>query len=105
MPRKAPIHRTPMPRGTQHRPSEPSRQSRRALHTGSRQWMAIRRQVLVRDAFTCNGCQRYGDHVDHRDGDASNNDPENLQVLCVRCHSRKTAEEDGGFGNEKRIYI
>lgn len=26
--------------------------------------------------------------------------PDNLQCLCVACHSRKTASEDGGFGNQ-----
>lgn len=26
------------------------------------------------------------------------NDLTNLQSLCKRCHSRKTATEDGGFG-------
>lgn len=26
-------------------------------------------------------------------------DEENLQALCHACHSRKTAAEDGGFGN------
>jgi len=26
-------------------------------------------------------------------------DPTNWQSLCHRCHSRKTAAEDGGFGN------
>ena len=28
-------------------------------------------------------------------------DEENLQALCHACHSRKTAAEDGGFGNIK----
>lgn len=26
-------------------------------------------------------------------------DPNNHQALCHSCHSKKTAEEDGGFGN------
>jgi len=42
-----------------------------------------------------------GGHVDHiipkrRGGD---DDWNNLQNLCPRCHSRKTATENGGFGN------
>lgn len=28
-------------------------------------------------------------------------DHDNLQTLCPSCHSRKTAGEDGGFGNER----
>lgn len=30
-------------------------------------------------------------------------DKDNLQSLCVRHHNRKTAREDGGFGNVKRF--
>lgn len=28
-------------------------------------------------------------HVDHKDNDPSNNDPENLQTLCAQCHIKK----------------
>ena len=30
-------------------------------------------------------------------------DESNWQPLCAECHSRKTAKEDGGFGNAKRL--
>ncbi len=30
-------------------------------------------------------------HVDHVDGNNSNNDPENLRTLCANCHAYKTA--------------
>lgn len=39
--------------------------------------------------------------VDHKDGDDTNDDPSNFQSLCGTCHSRKTATQDGGFGNAK----
>lgn len=39
--------------------------------------------------------------VDHADGDARNWAWENLRSLCHRCHSRKTATADGGFGNQQ----
>jgi hypothetical protein len=31
-------------------------------------------------------------HLDHIDGDRSNNKPSNLQTLCVNCHKDKTVE-------------
>jgi len=36
------------------------------------------------------------------DGDAFNNAADNLQPLCRRCHSAKTAREQGGFGNKRQ---
>ena len=62
----------------------------------TKRWRAVRRQVLRRDRYTCQHCGRWGNEVDHivpiqRGG------PEwelsNLQTLCKRCHSRKTAKE------------
>lgn len=40
--------------------------------------------------------------VDHVDGDSSNDRPENLRSLCKRCHSIKTAREDGRPGRYLR---
>jgi len=45
-------------------------------------------------------------HVDHKDGDPSNNDPENLQTLCVCCHVIKTAQEgDNHTAGRKELGI
>ena len=33
------------------------------------------------------------DQVDHIDGDSNNNDPENLQRLCLPCHAKKTSRQ------------
>jgi 5-methylcytosine-specific restriction protein A len=38
------------------------------------------------------------DHIIPREAGGSDDD-ENLQGLCHACHSRKTAQEDGGFGH------
>ena len=53
----------------------------------------LRQQILQRDHYTCQACRRYGNEVDHRDGDDSNQDPSNLQCLCKPCHSAKTAKD------------
>lgn len=39
--------------------------------------------------------------VDHVDGNDRDSSPSNLQSLCTSCHSRKTARENGGFGNRR----
>jgi len=44
----------------------------------------------VEDLKLRNQIFRYVLHVDHMDGNHENNDPENLQTLCSRCHSIKT---------------
>ncbi len=31
-------------------------------------------------------------------------DTQNHQALCKNCHDKKTAREDGGFGNSKKSY-
>jgi hypothetical protein len=46
----------------------------------------------------CEQCKTKSDgkgniHVDHIDGDRSNNDVSNLQALCVSCHKVKTQED------------
>jgi 5-methylcytosine-specific restriction enzyme A len=31
--------------------------------------------------------------------------PKNWQPLCKECHDKKTAKEDGGFGNQRRVVV
>jgi len=47
------------------------------------------------------GIETEATDVDHMDGNHWNCDWANLESLCHSCHSKKTAEQDGGFGNEK----
>jgi hypothetical protein len=92
MPMQPPMHqRRKAPRkGQQH---QRNRQATRAMHTGSKGWRILRQMILERDLYCCRVCHGWGDQVDHIDGDASNNDPGNLQVLCLRDHSAKTMRE------------
>lgn len=66
-------------------------------------WERIRAAHLREEPY-CRICGDVGSNVDHiipraRGG---TNDPQNLQTLCASCHSAKTAEHDGGFGNRRR---
>lgn len=94
MPRRPAVHhRTTV--GPVHGQSGNSRQADRALNTGSKPWRLIRKRILVRDNYTCQQCHRYGNHVDHKDGDDSNMADSNLWTLCRYCHGIKTRAEQG----------
>lgn len=82
-----------------------NRQHRRALPTNSTAWRKLRAQVL-REEPLCTECTkrnriRAATQVDHVDGNAQNNARANLQGLCLPCHSRKTAAQDGSFGRAR----
>ena len=52
---------------------------------------------------SCGAIAQCVDHVRAHEGDELLFwDQGNWQPLCNSCHSKKTASEDGGFGNEKR---
>lgn len=73
-------------------------------------WRKARAHYL-RSHGLCVHCERKGrvvaatevDHiVPHRGDDALFWNEDNWQALCKPCHSTKTANEDGGFGNAYR---
>ncbi|MFF0867643.1 HNH endonuclease signature motif containing protein [Nonomuraea sp. NPDC003560] len=68
----------------------------------TRTWRAISERIR-RERPWCEvpSCGNPSAHVDHIDGDKTNNEEWNLQALCIPCHSRKTVKHDGGFGNER----
>lgn len=47
------------------------------------------------------GIRKPARHCDHVDANPMAYNPR-LQSLCIECHSRKTALEDGGFGRPRR---
>lgn len=66
------------------------------------EWLRISADYRRRHPW-CEDCgTRPSEHTDHIDGDVTNRDESNLAALCVPCHSRKTVELDGGFGNKPR---
>ena len=68
-----------------------------------RSWSAVRRDVLERDSYMCRMCGGSEDDImdiDHvlpksLGGDEWN--PDNLQVLCRRCHEAKTLQDNRLF--------
>lgn len=71
-----------------------------------RQWRNRRGRIARRVPMICAECQRVAkgmqlDHIVPR-SQGGTDDEGNLQWLCPRCHSRKTAAADGGFGNARR---
>ena len=78
-------------------PFKPSKRNTNANHVRSyrkKQWL------MRHNGIICQGCkQRFpfgqGLEVDHIDGNSSNGDVNNLQLLCKPCHREKTAKEQG----------
>ena len=73
-------------------------------------WQKRRLRILARDEYTCQQCgkfilehERKEAHVDHvlAKAKGGTDADDNLQTLCRSCHSRKTIQEDGGFGRAK----
>lgn len=68
-------------------------------------WRRLR-LVVLREEPLCRFHAERGEtvaatEVDHIDGDARNNDRDNLRPLCKPCHSERTAR-DQGFNRNKR---
>ena len=73
-------------------------------------WKALRKRWLNAQPL-CEECKRQGhitpaevvDHIKPHEGKWERfMDTDNLQSLCVSCHNKKTAMEDGGFGNRRK---
>ncbi len=93
---------------------EHTQQLRRQRDSGNRRpnsrqnygprWPETRRAYLAAHPF-CVKCNAPAQHVDHIVAVAAGGavlDWSNLQSLCHRHHSIKTASQDGGFGNRKK---
>jgi len=87
----------------------PERQATERLRH-SAAWLLLRKKHLSEQPL-CEECKAQGKYaaatdVDHRNPHRGDErmffDPANLQSLCKQCHSKKTAREDGGFGNPIR---
>ena len=68
----------------------------------TKRWKQVRDTVRVRDCFMCQECKRNGidtigvecDHIVELSDDVSKAyDVDNVELLCVSCHSKKTEIE------------
>ena len=113
MPVRPPIHRPVGRRSKRDRDRETDSRrdpAIRALYKSSR-WLRARALFLTRHPL-CAECERQGrlspantvDHITPHRGDTDSFwDEDGWQPLCGSCHSRKTAREDGGFGNRRAV--
>lgn len=65
-------------------------------------WRRLRQMYLAANPL-CEECLRAGritpaTQVHHKDGNPNNSAWSNLESLCLECHSRKTAKEQGRWG-------
>lgn len=99
MPDSPPLHRT-----STSRPAFTKRPAADQRTLTGRPWRRLRERVLIRDRYLCQACLRQqrvtvATEVDHiralADGGAER-DMANLQSLCRKCHSLKTALEGAG---------
>jgi len=74
-------------------------------------WQKARKEFLSHNPL-CVACYEEGiftpatvvDHIDPHKGDKDKFwDKSNWQPMCSPCHSKKTASEDGGFGNPQSL--
>lgn len=74
-----------------------------------KEWIAVRDYVRKRDKMTCRRCGGFGlkhyevDHIielnwDNVDDPTISLNPDNLQLLCRRCHALKTSDDKRGKG-------
>ena len=66
-------------------------------------WKKLRDAIMVRDKHLCQNCYRQGlvaraRHVDHiiPKSQGGTDEPENLEAICIPCHTEKTTRERHG---------
>jgi 5-methylcytosine-specific restriction protein A len=70
------------------------------LRMGGRALQTRNARIALRDMYTCQACRRVTDkcegEVDHRTPLAlgGNDEPANLQWLCIECHRAKSKQEN-----------
>jgi hypothetical protein len=77
----------------------------------TREWQKISRSYRVKRNFTCESCgikiddlinRRYL-HTHHKNGDKTNNRENNLECLCILCHSFKDIKHEENFDKKRML--
>jgi 5-methylcytosine-specific restriction protein A len=109
MPQRMPTYKPPRVRTARPRRDDTARPNAAARGYCSKAWAKIRQAVLIRDAWQCQDCGRVcadkrEAHVDHVTPKAQGGQDtlDNLRTLCIRCHGRKTVQEQKA--NAQRRY-
>ena len=68
---------------------------------------STKEEIMLRQGSKCKKCPtkfslKVRPHIDHKDGDRSNNKPSNLQALCPNCHDQKSRRETKRRSNPKK---
>ena len=67
----------------------------------SRQWRALRKQILARDGYVCMYCGQDADTVDHvlpvNKHPELAMSPDNLRSACRKCNSMKGSRSEASF--------
>ena len=81
----------------------------RTFPVSSSQWKALRTKVLLRDKCTCSSCGYVSPYphgrwmaIDHKDGNASNNETSNLRIHCPPCEAIRHC---GTSGLQNRLVV
>lgn len=48
----------------------------------------LKRAIRERDNYICQFCNQYGNIVHHKDKNKLNCNPENLIIVCIKCHNK-----------------
>ena len=103
MPIAPPTHGQ-LKRAKRPRPKAPSRKQTTTAMGYDHRWRRFS-EWYRRQHPLCVECGHLANCVDHTKAITEGGgmyDPDNLRVLCTSCHSRKTAANDGAFGNVRK---